>query len=120
MGCGCKTDNNYEPNSEGSNNEEKRGVTNILVRLLAFILMMVFLPIIMIAIIWFIFELIMLNKEIDMKKIVKVLSSKIKPFNEGYEEDDDDYEDDDDDDNDFTEENYEMVDVEDITPIASK
>jgi ATP-dependent Zn protease len=117
MGCGCKTNNNYEPNSEGSNNN-KKSFSNILIRLLAFMLIMVFLPIIIIAIIWFIFELIMLNKEIDMKKIVKVLSSKIKPFNEGYEEDDDDYEDDDDDD--FTEENYEMVDVEDITPIASK
>jgi hypothetical protein len=60
----------------------------------------------------------MLNKEIDMKKIVRVMSSKIKPFNEGYEEEDDDYDDDEDDE--FIEENYEMVDVEDITPIASK
>jgi hypothetical protein len=118
MGCGCKTDNNYEPNLEGSNNEEKKGFSNIIVRLLAFMLMMVFLPIIMIAIVWFIFELVMLNKEIDMKKIVRVMSSKIKPFNEGYEEEDDDYDDDEDDE--FIEENYEMVDVEDITPIASK
>jgi phosphopantothenoylcysteine synthetase/decarboxylase len=117
MGCGCKTGNNYEPNSEGSNNEEKRGFSNIILRLLAFMLMMVFLPIIMIAIIWFIFELVILNKEIDMKKIVRVMSSKIKPFNEDYEDDeDDDYDDDDE----FTEENYEMVDVEDVTPIARK
>jgi hypothetical protein len=73
----------------------------------------------MIAIIWFMFELFLLNKEIDMKKIVTVLSSKIRPFNEGYEEE---YEDDDDDDDDdeFNEENYEMVDVEDITPVTTK
>jgi ATP-dependent Zn protease len=117
MGCGCKTGNNYEPNLEGSNNKEKKGFYNILLRLLAFTLMMVLLPIIMIAIIWFIFELVMLNKEVDMKKIVKLMSSKLKPFNEDYEEDE---EDDDDDDDEFTEENYEMVDVEDLTPIARK
>jgi hypothetical protein len=70
----------------------------------------------MIAVIWFMFQLFFLNKEIDMKKILNVLSSKIKPFNEGYETEDD-YEDEEDDE--FTEE-YEMIDVEDITPITSK
>jgi hypothetical protein len=68
----------------------------------------------MLAVIWFMFELLMLNKEVDMKKIVTVLSSKIKPFNEDYE--DYEYEEDDE----FTEENYEMLDVEEITPITSK
>jgi ATP-dependent Zn protease len=118
MGCGCKTNNNYEPNSEGSNNNKKKSFSNILIRLLAFMLIMVFLPIIIIAIIWFVFELVMLNKEIDMKKFINVMSSKIKPFNEDYEYNND--EDDDEDDDEFTEENYEMVDVEEITPIASK
>ena len=80
--------------------------------------MMILLPIIMLAIIWFIFELIILNKEVDIKRIVKVLSSKIKPFNEGFDEDEE-YDEEDDEDE-FTEENYEMIDVEDITPIRSK
>jgi len=117
MSCGCKTNVKYEPNSKGSNNSNNKkinGFSNIFIKILSFCFMMLLLPIIMLAIIWFIFELIVLNKEIDMKKVLMVLSSKIKPLNEGYENDEDD------EDDEFTEENYEMVDVEDITPIANK
>ena len=125
MGCGCKTNTKYESNYDSSNkrpnnNKITSGYSIFLIRVLAFILSLFLLPIIMIAIIWFMFELFLLNKEIDMKKIVTVLSSKIRPFNEGYEEeyDDDDYENDADDE--FNEENYEMVGVEDITPVTTK
>ena len=122
MGCGCKTNSKYESNYDSSiKRPDKKityGISNVILRVIAFTLMMALLPIIMLAVIWFIFELLILNKEIDMKRIVKVLSSKIKPFNEGYEEDedDDDYEDDDE----FNEENYEMVEVDDITPVTTK
>lgn len=119
MGCGCKTSGKQEPNIDGSNKKINSGFSNIIIKILAFSLMMLLLPIIMIAIIWFIFELIVLNKEIDMKKILMVLTSKLKPFNEGYEEFED-YDEDDEDDEEFTEENYEMIDVEDITPTPSK
>jgi hypothetical protein len=124
MGCGCKTNTKYESNYDSSikrpdNNNIKSGYSIFLIRVLAFILSLFLLPIIMVAITWFMFELFFLNKEIDMKKIVTVLSSKIKPFNEGYEEEyADNYDDDDDDE--FNEENYEMVDVEDITPVTTK
>lgn len=131
MGCGCTKNGKYEPILDNSidnlnNSKNKKtfsGSTNIILRILAFVLMMCTLPIIIVAIIWFMFELLILNKEMDMKRIVKGLTAKIKPFNEGYEEyedydddDDEDYEDDDE----FNEENYEMVDVEDITPVTRK
>lgn len=124
MGCGCKTNSFKDTNSNNLNNKPKdksgNSFSNILVKILAFSLMMLLLPFIMLVIIWFVFDLIILNREIDMKKIIRVLSSKIKPFNEGYEENNyDDYEDEDEEDE-FTEENYESVDVEDITPIAIK
>jgi hypothetical protein len=131
MGCGCKKNGKYEPRSKSSidnsiNDETKfrpGGSANVVLRILAFILMVCTLPIIIVAIIWFMFDLLILNKEMDMKRIVRGLTSKIKPFNEGYEEDED-YEDDDDDDYDdddeFNEENYEMIDVEDITPVTRK
>jgi hypothetical protein len=112
-GCNCKT-NNYKTNQKSLNNTLTKNKTNIILRIIAFSLGLLFLPIIMLAVIWFMFELLMLNKEVDMKKIVTVLSSKIKPFNEDYE--DYEYEEDDE----FTEENYEMLDVEEITPITSK
>ncbi len=118
MSCGCKTNVNYEPNNDGSEKKINLGFTNIIVKILAFSFMMLLLPVIMLAIIWFIFELIILNKEVDIKRVVKVLSSKIKPFNEGFEEDDE--EEDEEDDDEFTEENYEMIDVEDITPVRNK
>lgn len=120
MSCGCKTNSFKSSKSDVFPKELNVNITNsfsnFLVKILAFSLMMLLLPVIMLAIIWFIFELIMLNKEIDMKKVVRVLSSKIKPFNEDYEQDDDE----EDEEDEFTEENYEMVDVEDITPITSK
>jgi hypothetical protein len=123
MGCGCKTDGNQVPNLDGSidmpNDNVNYGISNVILRVLAFILMMFTLPIIMLAVIWFIFELLILNKQINMKKIVKVLSSKLKPFNEGYEDDEEDYDDYEDEDE-FNEENYEMIDVEDITPVTRK
>jgi len=125
MGCGCKTNSKYESNYDSSIKRPDKnityGISNVILRVIAFTLMMALLPIIMLAVIWFIFELLILNKEIDMKKIVRVLSSKIKPFNEGYEEDED-YDDDDDDyedDDEFNEENYEMVEVDDITPVTT-
>jgi ATP-dependent Zn protease len=116
MSCGCKTSGKEEPNKVGleKNNKRINGFSNVFIKILAFAFMMLLLPIIMLAIIWFIFELIVLNKEIDMKKIVMFLSSKIKPFNEGYVEFEE--EDEDDEDDELTEENYEMIDVENITP----
>jgi hypothetical protein len=132
MGCGCTKNGKYEPILDNSidnlNNGENKttfsGSTNIILRILAFILMLGTLPIIMVAIIWFMFELLILNKEMDMKRIVRGLTAKIKPFNEGYVENEDyDDEDDDedyDDDVEFNEENYEMVDVDDITPVTRK
>jgi hypothetical protein len=67
----------------------------------------------MIAVVWFMFELLVLNQEIDMKKIVMVLTSKLKRFNDdGYDDDyDEEYDE---------EEEYEMLDVDDITPSTIK
>lgn len=115
MSCNCKT-KNYPTNQKSLNKTLTKNNTNIVLRIFAFTLGLLLLPIIMMAVIWFMFELLMLNKEIDMKKIANIMTSKIKPFNEDYE---DDYEEEDDDDE-FTEENYEMLDVEEITPITSK
>ena len=109
--CNCKT-KNYLNYKKTENKELVKNKTNIFLRIIAFSLGLLLLPIIMIAVIWFMFELLMLNKEIDMKKIVNVMTSKIKPFNE----EDDDYDDEDD----YDEDDYEMIDVEEITPITKK
>jgi hypothetical protein len=109
MGCGCKT---KEKINESSNNAvNNRSVSNIIVGLLAFILSFFLIPFMVIAMVWFMFDLLVLNKEIDMKRIITVLSSKIKRFNEDEEEDDFDIEEDD-----FDIEEFEELNVEDITP----
>jgi ATP-dependent Zn protease len=113
MSCNCKTNSKQIKGKKTLNPNYK---TNFILRLISFLIGLIFLPVIMVAVIWFMFDLLMLNKEIDMQKIVMVLTSKIKPFNE----DDDFSYDENDEDDEFTEENYEILDVEEITPVTRK
>lgn len=125
MGCGCsaktyskeKEINNkiYEDSSKFKDENLKESVFSKIMyqslKLVAFFIMLLFVPFIMIAVVWFIFSVVVLNKEVDMKKIVTILASKIKRFNED-EYDDDDYEDDDFEE--YDEDNYELIDVEEV------
>jgi hypothetical protein len=136
MGCGCKTNitNKYEQtsfnyesiglkNNENLETKKPNKIINYLFKLIGFFMGLLLLPIIVLAIIWFMFQLLVLNQEVNMKRIVLVLSSKLKRFNESNIDEiyygDDDYEDEDDEEE-FDEENYEMLDVEDITPRTTK
>lgn len=117
MSCGCKSkkivENGVKIKSFNFNETKvSKSKLNFLIKnifkLLSFFIALLLLPIIIIAIIWFMFELLVLNQEIDMKKILILLSSKLKGFNiENIESEDDESEDD---------VMYEMLDVEDITP----
>jgi hypothetical protein len=130
MGCGCKTKTNKSfeteekqtikafdfeyQNKEGQNSNF---IVKNLIKIVSFSIALLLLPIIMIAVVWFMFELLVLNQEIDMKKIVTVLTSKLKRFNDddGYDDEyDNDY------DEEYDDENYEMLDVDDITPSTIK
>lgn len=125
MACGCKTktNNSFETEQKQTikafdfEHQNKKGrksnfIIKNLIKIVSFSIALLLLPIIMIAITWFMFEILVLNQEIDMKKIVMVLTSKLKRFNDdGYDDEyDNDY------DEEYDEENYEMLDVDDITP----
>jgi len=108
-GCNCKKDiNGLTINNEFEKKSLTEKILGYTLKIFAFSLMIVALPLINIAIIWFIFRTLILNKEVDIKPLLLSIGEKFK-FNE--EEDDDD----DDEYLDLTEEDVELMDVEDIT-----
>lgn len=127
MGCACKNSNSPKTyvslNGQTVSNDDKSysefsntkiipQIIKYTFKFIGFLIGLIFLPFIMIAIAWFMFELIVLSKEVDMKKITNVLTSKLKPFNDNYYEeldDDDEYDEDEED------IEYVPINVEDIT-----
>ena len=78
-----------------------------LLKSIGFLLMMLALPLINIAIIWFIFKTLMLNEEVDIKPLLYAIGKKFKQ-NDSDDDEENDYEE-------LTEDDVVMVDVEDIT-----
>lgn len=128
MGCGCKSTNspktyisvNGETISDiykEERNKQKNKIEFIptlffyTLKFLGFLIALISIPFIMLAVIWFMFELIVLSKELDMKKVTRVLTSKLKPFNEDYYEELDDEEEEEE----FDEDELTLINVEDIT-----
>ena len=112
MGCNCKTKDGFEmPEktkfSKLTNKEKRQLVTHYTFKVIGFLIGVLLLPIINIAIIWFMFSTIVLTKDVN---IVNLLSKFVGKKND----DADDY-DDDDDFEDLTEDDVVLVDVEDIT-----
>lgn len=130
MGCNCKTGEKPNVNLASklnSNNDNENNVKNTKLsivltytaKMIGFLVGILLLPLINIAIIWFMFRTLVLNKEVDLKLLFSRMmrSKKIKDL----AKDDEDFydEDDDEDDDDFenlTENDVIMVDVDDITP----
>jgi hypothetical protein len=107
MSCNCKKDDiQYSVASDV--NLTKR-ILNYSFRMIMFSLSLLTLPIILIFSTWFLFRTLVLNKEVNITEILKFI---IKKFTNKKINDDDDYDDDiyDDDDDE-----YELMDVENIT-----
>ena len=109
MGCGCKNVSK-EANKEnfGSNLTNKKNVVNFILKLLTMALVLISMPIIMLAVLWITFKIIMLNKEVEILPLLKLIGGKLTK-----KEDDDD--DDDDDLKNLTEDDVVLLDAEDIT-----
>ena len=115
MGCNCKNSNNFEQTEETNNKNILENVLKYFFKSLGFIVSLILLPIIIGAVIWFLFDVIVLNKNVDLGRIVKLVAKNIKKFNEDSDEYDDDEEDDDDEFEELNEEDYIALNVEDIT-----
>lgn len=113
MSCNCKNNQSFsETNKTLETNDKNRRLKLTLTysaKILGFLFLIAMLPLINIMIVWFMFNTIVLNKEANVGQIVKSFVGK-KHFN--TDEDDDD---EDDDFEDLTEDDVEMLDVEDIT-----
>lgn len=108
-GCNCKSEKNIDSYlSDGPKIKEKLGpkIVTYIFKTLAFILMLAALPIINLFIIWFIFKMLILNKDVNIKPLLKSIGEKFKVVDS--DDDDEDYDN-------LTEEDVVMVEVEDIT-----
>lgn len=116
MSCNCKSGASGTSSTE---NTESKSIVQIglkySAKIIGFLIGILLLPLIVLAIIWFMFDTIVLNKEVDLtiilKKIVKINKVVFQDDEEDDEEEDnyEDLEDDLDDDNDYITENVEEI-----------
>jgi hypothetical protein len=91
-----------------NDDKNKKSVTQTVIKytlkILGFLVLVAALPLINLYIIWLMFNMLVLNKNIDVKPILLSLGNKFKQ----KDEDDDEY-------NELTEDDVILLDVEDIT-----
>jgi hypothetical protein len=114
-GCNCKNKDEVNiPFKNSELQENKESLLNLIpiygIKLFGFFIGLLLLPIIIGAIIVFMFKIIVLTREIDIRPL---FNSMVKLMKTSDEEEDDDEDDDDDNENDVVE--YIMMDVEDIS-----
>ena len=113
MSCNCKNSGEMPQNYVLEENENLVAtIIKYIVKFIGFLVGVALLPLIMIAIIWFMFDTIVLNKDIDLRKVINRFVVANKFFTREEEEDKEDEEDDDDY---LTENDVIMLNVEDIT-----
>ena len=126
MGCGCNTKDAKKTNALGPIEISKIDGLDIIVKIitktLGFSLAILLMPIISAFVLWFMFEMLVLNKQVDLKKLITGVSSKLSFMNESFDpfdneddEEDEIYEDDEE----FDEDEFDAVNVEDITEISN-
>lgn len=126
MGCGCNTKNAKKTDAlapiEFSKTDFLDIIVKIFTKILGFSLAVLTLPIINAFILFFMFEMLVLNKQVDLKKLITGVSTKLSFMNESFDpfdneddEDEDVYEDDEE----FEEDEFDAINVEDITEISN-
>ena len=111
MGCNCKSKEGFIKEVDDSSAFSK--IVKLSAKLIGFSIGLLFLPIIMLAIVWFMFDTIVLNTEVDLTKIMDKFITKAKFFNN--DDDEEDYDDDYVDIDTLTENDVIALNVEDIT-----
>jgi hypothetical protein len=111
MGCGCKSDNKIDSMlSQKENNTGKSVTKNVgkyILKSLAFLLMLVALPLINLYIIWLMFRMLVLNKDIEIEPLLTAIGMKFKAKDDDEEEEYAEY--------DYIKDDLVVVNVEDIT-----
>lgn len=97
MSCGCKSDTISDKlvMSDEKMVKNESNIFKYIVKIIGFLVGLMLLPIIMFVIIWFMFDLIVLNKKVDFLQIInkwkKVYGNKNKQNDEDDDDDDDEY-----------------------------
>ena len=111
MSCNCKADEGFETPEKSeffklTNKEKGKLILHYFFKVLGFLFGILLLPFINLAIIWFMFNTIVLTKDVNILKVMKkIMSKKLK---DDDDEDEDDFDE-------LTDDDVIMMDVEDIT-----
>lgn len=109
-GCNCKNGQSMDSMLE-NDNQNNQNLTQTIVKytlkVLGFLLLVAALPLINLYIIWLMFSMLVLNKNIDVKPILLSLGKKFKQKDED-DEDDEEF-------SEMTEDDVILLDVENIT-----
>ena len=112
MSCkSCKSSGFVPPVSDNDDSIVQK-IIKYTAKIIGFLVGVSLMPIISLVIIWFMFDTIVLNKQVDLRHIINKYVKRVD-----YD-DDNDYDDDDEeyyDDEEFTEENFTLLGVDDIT-----
>lgn len=81
-GCNCKSEKNVEINL-------KTVLPKYFIKFIGFLLMLCLIPLINVAIVWFMFQTLVLNKDVDVKSLLIKLLTSFKKENDDNDEDDD-------------------------------
>lgn len=115
MGCNCKS--GASGSTSSTENTESKSIVQIglkySAKIIGFLIGILLLPLIILGIVWFMFDTIVLNKEVDLtiilKKIVKINKVVFQDDDEDEEDVDDDDEEFEDDEDDYITENVEEI-----------
>ena len=124
MSCGCKANKGVlTPSNNFSSNDENKTKINIManiihysIKLIGFAVAMILLPIIVLMIVYYMFNMIVMTKDIDIKPLFISAAKFMKQVGKDNADDDDD--DDDDDEAEWENINpdeFELVGIDDIT-----
>ena len=91
MSCNCKNDKSMDTMLNDTDVSQKKGfsIGKTIVKLLAFSILLIFSPIILLLLIWFGFKVLVVNQNIDIKPLISFLTKKIQSEtidNDYYEE----------------------------------
>lgn len=123
MGCGCNTKNAKKTDALGPIELSKLNFLDIIVKIftktVGFSLAVLTMPIISAFVLFFMFEMLVLNKQVDLKNLITGVSKKLSFMNESFDPFDNEDDDDEvyDEDEEFDEDEFDAINVEEITEI---
>lgn len=109
MGCNCKSENTNDIlKTDTPKLSIGKRIVKYTLKVIAFLLLIAILPLINLAIIWFMFNTLVLNKDVNIKPLLATLGNQFKEKEIEDDIDDEEF-------NTLTEDDVILVDVEDIT-----